>query len=101
VPIVFLGLSEQWGDSVGPRDTQGGRLATEHLLALGHERIAYVRTPLVERSGDRARYNSGICVVLDLCRDEAATNGEIESSTRDESEPQCVGLIERCRSSWP
>jgi LacI family transcriptional regulator len=56
VPIVFLGLSEQWGDSVGPQDTQGGRLATEHLLALGHERIAYVRTPLVEPSGDRARY---------------------------------------------
>ncbi len=56
VPIVFLGLSEQWGDSVGPQDTQGGRLATEHLLGLGHERIAYVRTPLVERSGDRARY---------------------------------------------
>jgi LacI family transcriptional regulator len=55
VPIVFLGLSEQWGDSVGPQDTQGGRLATEHLLELGHERIAYVRTPLVERSGDRAR----------------------------------------------
>ena len=46
VPIVFLGLSEQWDDSVGPQDTQGGRLATEHLLALGHERIAYVRTPL-------------------------------------------------------
>ena len=56
VPIVFLGLSEQWGDSVGPEDTQGGRLATEHLLSLGHERIAFVRTPLVERSGDRARY---------------------------------------------
>jgi LacI family transcriptional regulator len=55
-PIVFLGLSEQWGDSVGPQDTQGGRLATEHLLTLGHRRIAYVRTPLVERSGDRARY---------------------------------------------
>ena len=55
-PIVFLGLSEAWGDSVGPRDTQGGRLATEHLLALGHRRIAYVRTPLVERSGDQARY---------------------------------------------
>jgi DNA-binding LacI/PurR family transcriptional regulator len=56
VPIVFLGLSEQWGDSVGPQDIQGGRLATEHLLGLGHARIAYVRTPLVERSGDRARY---------------------------------------------
>jgi DNA-binding LacI/PurR family transcriptional regulator len=56
VPIVFLGLSESWGDSVGPQDTAGGRIATEHLLELGHRRIAYVRTPLVERSGDRARY---------------------------------------------
>ncbi|MGZ4168792.1 MAG: LacI family DNA-binding transcriptional regulator [Solirubrobacteraceae bacterium] len=56
VPIVFLGLSESWGDSVGPRDTEGGRLATDHLRELGHRRIAYVRTPLVERSGDRARY---------------------------------------------
>jgi DNA-binding LacI/PurR family transcriptional regulator len=56
VPIAFLGLSERWGDSVGPQDAQGGRLATEHLIGLGHRRIAYVRTPLVERSGDRARH---------------------------------------------
>lgn len=54
-PIVFLGLSEPWGDSVGPEDTSGGRMATEHLLSLGHRRIAYVSTPLVEESGDRAR----------------------------------------------
>jgi LacI family transcriptional regulator len=57
VPIAFLGLSEQWGDSVGPEDAQGGRLATEHLIGLGHRRIAYVRTPMVERSGDRARHS--------------------------------------------
>jgi DNA-binding LacI/PurR family transcriptional regulator len=56
VPIVFLGLSERWGDSVGPSDREGGRLATDHLLTLGHRRIAYVRTPLVERSGDESRY---------------------------------------------
>jgi LacI family transcriptional regulator len=56
IPIVFLGLSEQWGDSVGPKDRSGGRMATEHLLGLGHERIAYVRTPLVEPSCDRARH---------------------------------------------
>ncbi len=56
IPIVFLGLSESWGDSVGPHDSAGGRLATGHLLELGHRRIAYVRTPLVEESGDRARY---------------------------------------------
>jgi LacI family transcriptional regulator len=57
IPIVFLGLSERWGDSVGPRDRQGGKLATEHLLALGHRRIGYVRTPLVEAIGDRARHD--------------------------------------------
>jgi LacI family transcriptional regulator len=55
-PIVFLGLSERWGDSVGPEDTAGGRIATEHLLSLGHKRVAYVRTPLVEESGDSGRY---------------------------------------------
>jgi LacI family transcriptional regulator len=57
IPIVFLGLSERWGDSVGPRDRQGGKLATQHLLELGHRRIGYVRTPLVEAIGDRARHN--------------------------------------------
>jgi DNA-binding LacI/PurR family transcriptional regulator len=56
IPIVFLGLSERWGDSVGPKDRPGGRMATQHLLGLGHRRIAYVRTPLVETSGDRARH---------------------------------------------
>jgi LacI family transcriptional regulator len=57
VPIVFLGLSEQWGDSVGPEDAAGAKLAVGHLLELGHRRVAYVRTPLVEESGDRARYS--------------------------------------------
>lgn len=56
VPIVFLGLSENWGDSVGPQDAEGAKLAVDHLLGLGHRRIGYVRTPLVESSGDDARY---------------------------------------------
>jgi DNA-binding LacI/PurR family transcriptional regulator len=41
----------------GPRDRAGRRLATEHLLELGDRRIACVRTPLVEPSGDTARYS--------------------------------------------
>jgi DNA-binding LacI/PurR family transcriptional regulator len=56
IPIVLLGLSEGWGDSVAPKDRPGGRMATEHLLDLGHRRIAYVRTPLVDPTGDRARH---------------------------------------------
>jgi LacI family transcriptional regulator len=55
LPTVYVGLSGSWGDSVGPRDAEGARLAVGHLLDLGHERIAYVRTPLVERSGDQGR----------------------------------------------
>jgi len=52
---VSVGLSGMWGDSVGPQDPEGARLATGHLLGRGHQRIACVRTPLVERSRDQAR----------------------------------------------
>jgi LacI family transcriptional regulator len=54
-PTVFLGVREPWGDSVGPDDRHGGELATRHLLDLGHRRIAFLRTPLVQRSADRDR----------------------------------------------
>jgi LacI family transcriptional regulator len=57
VPVVFVGLREDWGDSVAVSDGAGARLATEHLIALGHERIAYVTTPAVERRADRARHS--------------------------------------------
>jgi LacI family transcriptional regulator len=57
VPVVFVGLREDWGDSVAVSDGAGARLATEHLIALGHRRIAYVTTPAVERRADRARHS--------------------------------------------
>ena len=56
VPIVAIGLRQEWTDSVGPRDREGGRLAARHLLDLGHRRIGYVRTAAVEAGGDRARH---------------------------------------------
>jgi LacI family transcriptional regulator len=56
VPTVIIGLRQEWTDSVGPRDREGGRLATQHLIDLGHRRIGYVRTAMIEAGGDRARH---------------------------------------------
>ena len=56
VPIVAIGLRQEWTDSVGPRDREGGSLAARHLLDLGHRRIGYVRTATAEAGGDRARH---------------------------------------------
>jgi DNA-binding LacI/PurR family transcriptional regulator len=56
VPTVVIGLRQEWTDSVAPHDREGGRLATQHLADLGHRRIGYVRTSMIEASGDRARH---------------------------------------------
>ncbi len=43
IPAIFLN-SKQEVDCIYPDDLQGGELAAEFLLRLGHERIAYVET---------------------------------------------------------
>jgi LacI family transcriptional regulator len=55
-PVVFVGLRDDSADSVAASDADGGRLATEHLLDHGHEKIGYLTTPAVEQRADRARY---------------------------------------------
>jgi LacI family transcriptional regulator len=54
-PVVFAGLREDWGDSVSVSDSGGAKLATEHLIGLGHRRIAYLTTDHVEPRASRAR----------------------------------------------
>lgn len=57
-PLVLIN-NEQSGTyaySVGTDDVAGGRLATEHLIALGHRTIGYVHGPLAKVSTqDRRR----------------------------------------------
>ncbi len=43
IPAVFLNVKQEF-DCVHPDDLTGGRIATELLLQMGHERIAYVDT---------------------------------------------------------
>jgi LacI family transcriptional regulator len=42
VPIVLVDARGEGVDAVVTDDVEGGRLATRHLLALGHERIAFI-----------------------------------------------------------
>ena len=46
VPIVSLNVTEEDGFMASTRidDEQGGRLSAEHLMALGHRRLAYIRS---------------------------------------------------------
>ncbi|MES2460039.1 MAG: LacI family DNA-binding transcriptional regulator [Armatimonadota bacterium] len=43
IPAIFLNVRQE-SDCIHPDDHMGGRIATEFLLGLGHERIAYIDT---------------------------------------------------------
>jgi LacI family transcriptional regulator len=56
LPIAFVSMRENWGDSVCISERGGAELAVEHLVAAGHRDIAYVTIPVLERRTDTARY---------------------------------------------
>lgn len=65
LPAVFITCSADWGDVVSGDDMQGGKHATQHLVALGHKRIAYFADPIVEDDADRARRTGYRAVMAD------------------------------------
>lgn len=56
VPIVFVSCTADWGDIVSADDARGGVLATEHLIEIGHRRIAFLSIPEDEDQADLARF---------------------------------------------
>jgi LacI family transcriptional regulator len=56
VPLVVVSCWEQRSDCVSVDDAAGGALAVEHLLSLGHRRIAYLSSDLVEPNTDAVRF---------------------------------------------
>ncbi|HSH95650.1 MAG TPA: LacI family DNA-binding transcriptional regulator, partial [Roseimicrobium sp.] len=42
IPTIWVNSDQQGENCVWPDDVAGGRVATEHLLALGHRRVAFV-----------------------------------------------------------
>jgi len=55
VPAVFVSCAADWGDVVSADDMAGAELATQHLVDLGHRRIAYFADPIVEDAADHDR----------------------------------------------
>jgi LacI family transcriptional regulator, galactose operon repressor len=88
VPAVFLTCAAEWGDVVSGDDEAGAELATQHLIDLGHQRIAYLADPIVEDSADRDR-QSGYQRSMARAHLEPAVfhwdrpPGELQPSARD------------------
>jgi LacI family transcriptional regulator len=55
VPLVVVSGWEPGSDCVAVDDTAGVELGVRHLLGLGHRRVAYLSSGLVEPSADTAR----------------------------------------------
>jgi DNA-binding LacI/PurR family transcriptional regulator len=63
MPAVFVTCHADWGDVVAGDDRHGAWLATEHLLSLGHRRIAYFADPIAEDPADRERQSSFVATM--------------------------------------
>jgi LacI family transcriptional regulator len=58
VPVTVVSCFDERADCVTADESMGLAIAVRHLAELGHRRVAYVTTPLVEEHTDRARHTS-------------------------------------------
>jgi LacI family transcriptional regulator len=55
LPVVFVTCSADWGDVVAVDDIAAVAAATQHLIGLGHRRIAYFADSVLEEKTDHDR----------------------------------------------
>jgi len=104
IPVVLIGrrFQDLPVDYVVPDDTQGGRLAAEHLLQLGHRRIGMINAP--ERiSSARERYEGfveahqayGLSIEPELVRSDVVDHiaGYRETAALLEQMPEVTAIV--------
>lgn len=97
LPLVAINRSmpNTHADFSGTDDEYGGRLAAEHLLALGHRRIAHLGGPDISTYADRRR---GFEQALESYGGVEFT---FEQSSQDEAYEHAISLLQRPASSRP
>jgi LacI family transcriptional regulator len=79
VPVTVISCFEERTDCVTADESKGLALAVRHLAGLGHERLAYVTSPLVEEHTNRARHESFVRECRRVgCREVATLSLEVE-----------------------
>jgi len=77
VPLALVGSTDERVDCVGVDETRGLALAVRHLATLGHRRIAYVTSRLVDARTDAARHAS----FVRACAEEGCAESPLEGAT--------------------
>jgi LacI family transcriptional regulator len=101
--VVLLGRRRPDYCSVRVDDVGGGELAAEHLLDLGHRRLAYVTAPLaIDQYSDRLRgvrralSRRGLaeesCQVIEVGALGTAAEGQLASTRLRERYPEITGV---------
>jgi LacI family transcriptional regulator, galactose operon repressor len=101
-PAAVVSSTESRVDSVGVDERVGIALAVRHLADLGHERIAYVTSPLVEARTNSVRYET----FTRACRETGSTEDDLADATAVAAANDIVAIelideLERCGRRVP
>jgi LacI family transcriptional regulator len=101
--VVLLGRGRPDYCSVRVDDVGGGELATDHLLDLGHRRLAYVTAPLsidqysdrlkgVRRALRRRGLDEDACQIIEVGTLGTAAEGQLASAQLCDQHPDITGV---------